>query len=103
MNVSARSVLVGALAVAVCVACILLGIYPYRPANIWGWLVLILIAVPVLWAYELVGKKFFSPSSAKGMSRTARIAYGLVVALIVIAASWLLFKTAEPYLTTWGS
>jgi len=103
MKASTRAILFGALALAICVGCILLGIYPYRPADIKGWLVLIVIAAPILGAYELVGGKLFSPSVGKEMSKTARIAYGVVAALIVIAVSWLLFKVAKPYLTTWGA
>lgn len=91
------------LILAICVGCVLIGIYPYRPADFRGWLVLVAIAVPILGAYELIGDKLFSPSLGKRMSRSARIAYGVVVALFVIALSWLLFRMAEPYLTTWGA
>jgi hypothetical protein len=103
MKTSPRTILAAALALVICVGCVLLGIYPYRPADIRGWLILVAIAAPILGAYELIGSKLFSPSLGKRMNRSARIAYGVVVALMVIALSWLLFKMAQPYLTTWGA
>jgi len=103
MNTSARKILAATAALAICVGCVLLGIFPYRPADIWGWVVLIVIAVPFLGAYELIGGKLFSPSLSRRMSKTARIAYGVAVGLVGIAVSWLLFKMAQPYMTTWGA
>ena len=103
MSASPRTILVVALALAICVGCVLIGIYPYHPADFRGWLVLILIAMPILGAYELIGGGLFSPSLGTRMSRRARIAYGVVVGLTVMAASWLVFKWAQPYLTTWGA
>jgi hypothetical protein len=103
MKTSPRTILAAALALPICVGCVLFGIYPYRPADIRGWLVLVAIAIPILGAYELVGSRLFAPSLGARMSRSARIAYGVVVALIVIALSWFLFNLAQPYLTTWGA
>lgn len=103
MNASGRTIFAGLLALAICIGCALIGIYPYRPADIRGWLVLVALAIPILGAYELIGGRLFSPSLAERMSRSARITYGVLVGLIVIGTSWLLLKIAQPYLTTWGA
>ena len=102
MNASARTIFTGVLALVVCVGCVLVGIYPFRPAGVGGWVALVVIAVPIVGAYEFIGDRFFSDSLGKRMSKSARISYGVVVALAVVALSWLLFKIVQPYLTTWG-
>ena len=103
MNALARTILTGALALVICAGCVLLGIYPYRPGDIWGWLVLIVVSAPILAAYELIGARLFSPLVGKRMGKSARIACGVVVGLVGIAVAWLVLELLRPYLTTWGA
>ena len=88
--------------VLICVACVLLGIYPYRPASSWGWVVLFVAAMPIAVFYALIGERLFSPELAMRLSIPLRITYGVVVGLTVFFASWKLLDIARPHLTTWG-
>lgn len=97
-----RTIAVVALGVLICVACVLLGIYPYRPASSWGWVVLFVTALPVAIFYALIGERLFSPELGMRLGITLRIAYGVLVGLTVLLVSWVLFDVVRPHLTTWG-
>ena len=103
MTGAARTFILGAIGVAFCVGCVLVGIYPYRPATALSWVALFLAAVPIVVAYGLIGDKLFSTSFGNRMSRSTRVVYGVVVGILVIAVSWMLLHMAQPYLTTWSA
>src|SRR5262245_30190556 len=97
-----RTIVVVALGVLICVACVLIGIYPYRPASSWGWVVVVVAAMPIAFFYALIGERLFSPGLGIRLSVPLRIAYSVVVGLTVLFVSWLLLDIARPHLTTWG-
>jgi len=103
MTGAARTITLGSLRTALCVGCVLVGIYPYRPATMWGWVVLCLAAVPIVIAYDRIGETLFSTSLGNRMSRSTRIVYGVVVGALLIAVSWFVLDIAQPYLTAWGA
>jgi hypothetical protein len=99
MSGAARTIASGILGTTFCVGCVLVGIYPHRPATMRGWVVLLLVAVPIVIAYDRIGEKLFSTSRGNRMSRSTRIIYGVATGIVVIAVSWLLLHMARPYLT----
>jgi uncharacterized membrane protein SirB2 len=87
----------------ICSGVILLGIYPYRPNDLLGWVVLLLISVPVVLFYEVLGKKLLENKRLNSAGRLTRIVYGVIALGLVIIASVSVVSWLEPYLGKWGS
>lgn len=87
----------------VCSGVILLGIYPYRPNDLLGWVVLLLLAVPVVLFYEFLGKRLFENKKVNNSGTLTRILFGVIALGLVIIASVSVVNWLEPYLGKWGS
>lgn len=103
VNNAARTIVAATLGVAICVGCVLFGIYPYRPAGPSGWGMLIAGALLIVVAHGLIGRRLSSLSLGKRMTMLVRIIYGVVVVFLVLLLSWLLLHVGREYLTTWGA
>lgn len=88
-------------AIAICVGLILIGIYPYRPNGLIGWIVLFLIAVPIVLSLEFIGRNALENKFVANMGRTSRIIYGTITVLFIIVLILVGWKLAKPYLGTW--
>jgi hypothetical protein len=71
---------------------ILLGIYPYRPKGLAGWLILVGLGIPLTlfleWISEFVfGKRIGEKISNKPLSG-GRIIYGVGVSLLFLASAY---------------
>ncbi len=86
-----------------CSGVILLGIYPYRPNDLLGWVVLLLISVPVVLFYEVLGKKLLENKRVNSAGRSTRIVFGVIALGLVIIASVSIISWLEPYIGKWGS
>jgi membrane protease YdiL (CAAX protease family) len=87
----------------VCSGMILVGIYPYRPNTLAGWLVLYAVSVPLVIVHEILGKKLLQNRVVSRLGRFGRILYGVVViGVLVLAASFMVTGLA-PHLGKWGS
>ena len=75
---------------------LILTILPNFPDTLWGWLGLLILALPILVAAECFGHWFWknplatSLSSGKNAHRVspARLAYGLAVILLACGMAW---------------
>ena len=92
-----------AIAVLICFGVILLGIYPYRPNNLLGWVVLLLLSIPVVAIYELIGTKLHENRELNSVGKVARIVFGVIVSGLIIIASMSAVSTLEPHLGKWGA
>jgi len=84
-----------------CAGVVLAGIYPRRPNDVVGWVVLVIVSVPLLIGLELIGTALLENRLVARMNRPARIIYGVaavafVAVLLFFGGNWL-----EPHLGTW--
>ena len=86
-----------------CVGMVLLGIYPYRPNSILSWVVLFLLAFPIVISFEFIGGKLFGNKYVSKLSSPVRILYGIIALLVVIVVSAIVMFSAEPFLGKWGA
>jgi len=86
-----------------CSGAILIGIYPYHPNSLIGWVVLYLISMPIVIFFEFVGEKTLVNSKVEKYSKTKRIAYGVLILGIILVASMTIINWLEPFLGKWGS
>jgi tetrahydromethanopterin S-methyltransferase subunit G len=87
--------------VVICVGLILVEIYPYRPSGVLGWVLLILIAVPVVLGLEFIGEKLLQNRIVTKMGRTARILYGVIAISMILMIVALILNWIVPQLSTW--
>jgi|SRR6266481_9877518 len=91
-----------AISTVLCVVFILFAIYPYRPFGVIGWLVLILIAVPIVLGLELVGKGLLENKLVTRLGRISRVIFGIIAVLLLAALIWIMWDLVKPFLRTWG-
>lgn len=87
--------------IVVCVGLILLAIYPHRPGGILGWIVLVLVAIPIVLGLEVIGTYLLQHRIVTGMGRVARILYGIIAILMISAIVALGWNWIAPHLDTW--
>jgi hypothetical protein len=88
-------------AMLICVGLILAAIYPYHPADIVGWIVLIVISVPIVLGLELIGTALLNNRIVTGSSRLARIVFGVVAVMLIAIPIVLAWKWVLPHLVMW--
>jgi uncharacterized membrane protein SirB2 len=88
---------------AICSGMILLGMYPYRPNTLFGWLTLYIISVPLVIVYEVLGTKLLQNRVVNRLGRFGRILYGVVVIGVLVLASSFIVTGFAPHLGKWGS
>lgn len=88
----------------ICLAVILLGIYPYRPNSFLGWSLLYLASVPIVFLFGVLGDKLLDNKATRKLrSSGGRVLYGVVALGLVFVASIFIVSWLEPYLGKWGS
>lgn len=87
----------------ICSIVLLIGIYPYHPDSLIGWVVLYLISLPIILFFQVFGEKLLGNEKIKKVSRSGRIIYGVVVIGILVILSMTVINWLEPYLSKWGS
>lgn len=85
----------------VAVLIVLAGIYPYRPASVVGWLVLLLLTLPAVLLFEGIGQKLFNLKSIARLGSVGRVMYGVLVMGGVLLAVAFGFRFLMPSLTRW--
>lgn len=91
-------------AAIICSIVILVGIYPYRPNSVLGWLVLYLASLPIALLFEVLGDKLLNNKATRKLrSSGGRVLYGVVALGLVFVASIFIVSWLEPYLGKWGS
>lgn len=80
---------------------ILVAIYPHRPDSAVGWLMLALVAIPVVLGLQFIGAFALQNRIMERLGTISRIALGVVFVLLLallISVAWYLI---EPTLGTW--
>lgn len=96
-------IVIGALiGIPICVGLILIAIYPHRPNDVLGWIVLILFAAPVVFGLEFIGTNLLENKVAGRMGRLTRIIYGVAVVTLIFILIWLFWKWVGPHFGTWN-
>jgi hypothetical protein len=85
------------------VTVVLAEIYPYHPATATGWGVLALLALPLVMAGEYFGERVLGAPFVTRFSRTARIVYGVIVFVAVIACGMFALQFLNGHLVTWSA
>jgi hypothetical protein len=90
-----------AFAALLCAAFTLLAIYPYRPASLIGWFLLISLSIPIVLLLELSFKYLLGNAAIVRLSSPVRIIIGVIG--VTAACTTLLFawRFIEPHLTKW--
>ncbi len=81
---------------------ILIGIYPYKPNSILSWVVLFVLAIPIVVIGELIGEKALNNKYVSKLSSPMRILYGVVALSIFIICTVIILNSSEPLLGKWG-
>ncbi len=89
----------------ICAIGILIGIYPYRPNSVIGWIVLFLVGLPIVLVGEAVGDRLLENRFVAKMSRWARMTYAVILGCILIFGLVVLTKSDafNQYFAPWGS
>jgi hypothetical protein len=78
-------------------------IYPLRPATLFGWFVLVLLSLPVVFAGEPFGERVLGSPFAAKLPKPARAVYAVVVVGGALAALQFALPLLEGHLVKWGS
>ena len=89
-------------AATTCAGIVLVGIYPYHPANLIGWLLLALLAIPIVLLLELSGNFLLESKRMQQSGPIMRIIGGLLAILVICVLILLAWGAVKPQLTTWG-
>lgn len=85
----------------VAIAIVLVGIYPYRPESLGGWMVLSVLALPAVLLFEGAGQKLFHVKWIARLGSVGRVIYGVLVMGSVLLILALAFQVLAPSLTPW--
>jgi len=85
----------------VCAIIILGAIYPYRPEGTIGWVALFLIAIPVCFCLEFIGKGMLENEFVGRFGRVSRIFIGTVGVVLISILVLFVWSWIKPYLGTW--
>ena len=102
MDVAAR-ILPMLLLVPISVVVVLVNIYPYYPATLVGWGVLLLLALPIMFAGEFFGESVLGAPFAAKLPRVIRVTYAVVVMGGTVASLMFALKLLEGHLAKWGA
>ena len=101
MDGTGRKVLFLILAAFFFSAAVLIGIYPYRPNSLSGWVILYLVSLPLAILFEVSGTIVFSKGVSSRLNRIGRTFYGVIVLCFVLfvamGVDWI-----EPFLGKWN-
>ena len=97
-----RSVIGLLIGVLLCTLIILLAVYPYRPNNIFIWIILFIGSLPIVLLLEYMGEILFDNRIMRRTNRIVRILLGVVVMLLICAVTIILWNWAKPYMGTWS-
>jgi hypothetical protein len=96
-----RTGLITLVGIGMCVGFVLFALYPHRPKDILGWVVLTLVAVPVVLGLELLGTGLLENRLVARMGRLTRIMYGVGAILAICILLILVWTWLQPHLGTW--
>ncbi len=85
----------------ICSLFVLMAIYPYRPDNIFSWIVLFLLSMPAVILLELLGATFLQNKFTSRVNRPARIFIGVVSVIIICILLLVVWEWIKPLLGTW--
>lgn len=86
----------------VATAVVLVDIYPFRPATGTGWLLMLLLTLPIVLALEFVGERLLGGAFVARLPRAIRMTYAVVVLGAVLATLALAQSLLEGHLVRWG-
>lgn len=87
--------------VAIAGLALLAGIHPYRPQTLDGWLLLLVVALPLLVLSERVSERLFESPRVARLSAPARVAYGVVVIGVLLLAIAVALSSFSSSLGRW--
>jgi Na+/proline symporter len=88
-------------ALVISVGVILIAIYPHRPADAIGWIVLILLAIPIVPGLEFIGSAMLRNVVLNRMGWPARIVCGVLVVVLISVLLLTAWNTVLPRLGQW--
>lgn len=80
---------------------LLVGIYPYRPESPGGWLLLLVVALPLLVLSERVSERLFESPRVARLSAPAPAAYGVVMIGVLLLAIAVALSSFSSSLGRW--
>src|SRR5262245_10509674 len=87
----------------IAVVILLVNLYPYRPVTLFGWGMLLVLALPIVLAGEFFGKRVLGASFVRKLPPLVRITYGVVVIGVALAALMFAFPLLNGNLGKWGA
>jgi len=102
MDLSSRLVPILIL-IPIAVVLVLANIYPYYPATLFGWAVLVLLSLPIVLAGEFFGERVLGAPFVAKMPRPIRMTYAVAVLGSVLATLMFALPLLEGHLVKWGT
>jgi hypothetical protein len=82
---------------------LLFNIYPYHPASLIGWVLLALLAIPIILAGEFLGDRLLGASIISKLPQFLRVTYGVIVMGGVMVSLIFGIHLLDGHLVKWGS
>ena len=101
MRVTAKKLLGWVLLESCCLIILLCTIYPRKPASMFGWMVLIILCIPLVVGLEFFGDVLFSDKNKKRSSNIRNYTYLFSVLVIAMILSVTIWDKVKPYLNVW--
>ena len=92
MDTKIKRISVGIIILAVFyIPLILFSIYPLKPLEITGWLIIILIGMPILLALEFIGESIFNKKVGMKISEKRFSTFRVIIALLIFLTFGIMF------------
>jgi len=88
-------------AIIICSLLLLAAIYPYRPEGAGGWIVLLVLSVPLVLIIQFLGKLLLETNVVEKTNRPIRLLIGVITIMVFSALVIWVYSFAKPYLIVW--